>query len=83
MSLEGAKQKCKQLLMKLLRLYPVCAEEPTLMKALHIAQQSPGREVKVHAEITLSQVLMAQEQCGLPDDDGHALYQECRAVSKM
>ncbi|XP_062522118.1 uncharacterized protein LOC134196913 [Corticium candelabrum] len=79
-SLEGAKQKCKQLLMKLLRLYPQCAEETTLMKALLLAQQSPSRDVQVHAEITLSQVLTAQEQCGLPDDDGHALYQECRAL---
>ena len=51
------------------------------MKALLLAQQSPSRDVQVHAEITLSQVLTAQEQCGLPDDDGHALYQECRAVS--
>ena len=34
----------------------------------------------VHAKLTAEQIVVAQEQCGLPDDDGNALFQECKAV---
>ncbi|XP_065841004.1 uncharacterized protein [Oscarella lobularis] len=73
-------EKCRQLLLKLLQLYPPCSKERTLSRALQFAQQSGTPDVAVHAKLTAEQIVVAQEQCGLPDDDGNALFQECKAL---